>query len=392
MQYSFFVNTPRRARALGRRKSLGALIAFAMGAILPVFAQAQGITADTILIGQSAPLTGHAEEVGKEMKAGAEAAFAAINDAGGIYGRKIKLITLDDANEPERAKANTQKLINEDNVLALFGYVGTHVINPLLPVVDKAKVPLIGAATGDTNVRDSVLRYVYTTRASYVEEAEQLVAQLSARKLTKIAIFYQNDASGRAGLAAVDYAMRKRKLNAVVYGTVNRGDIKVQSAAQTLAKSGADAIVIATGSTSAAAFIKEVRKHNSQTQFALFSTAGGKSLTAALGEEARGVAVAQVVPLPFSEAEPLGREYLKRIGGASKASFASLEGYIAARVLIEGLKKAGKSPTRESLVEGLDKTGTVDLSGFKLAYSTLNHNGSNFVELTVVGSGGNYKR
>jgi branched-chain amino acid transport system substrate-binding protein len=374
-----------------RRVAVGLTVLLSMG-LAHAQAHAQGVTADTIIIGQSAPLTGPAEELGREMKAGAEAAFAAVNEAGGIGGRKIKLVTLDDANDPERTKANTQKLINEENVLALFGYVGTHAINPILPVVEKSKVPLIGPMTGDSNLRDSVQRYVYTTRASYIEEAEQLVSQLVARKLNKIAIFYQNDASGRAGLAAVDYAMRKRKLNTVIYGTVNRGATNVESAAQTIAKSGADAVVVATGSVSAAAFIKQVRKLNGQTQFALFSTAGGKSLTAALGDDARGVAVAQVVPLPFSEAEPLGREYLKRIGGASNASFASMEGYIAARVLIEGLKKAGKTPTRESLVEGLDRTGNVDINGFRLAYSTLNHNGSNFVELTVVGSGGNYKR
>jgi branched-chain amino acid transport system substrate-binding protein len=370
-----------------KRAALGLAVTLAVG-----IAHAQGVTADTITIGQSAPLSGPAEELGREMKAGAEAAFAAVNEAGGIGGRKIKLVTLDDANDPERTKANTQKLINEENVLALFGYVGTHAINPILPVVEKSKVALIGPMTGDSNLRDSVQRYVYTTRASYVEEAEQLVAQLVARKLTKIALFYQNDASGRAGLAAVDYAMRKRNLPIVIFGTVNRGAVNVESAAQTIAKSGANAVVIAAGSTSGAAFIKHMRKQGSQAQFALFSTAAGKNLVAKLGDDARGVAVSQVVPLPFSEAEPLGREYLKRIGGTAKASHASLEGYVAARVLIEGLKRAGKSPTRESLVDGLDKAGTVDVNGFRLAYSPINHNGTNFVELTVIGAGGNYKR
>jgi ABC-type branched-subunit amino acid transport system substrate-binding protein len=353
---------------------------------------AEGVTVDTITIGQSAPLTGPSEELGREMKAGAEAAFAAVNEAGGIGGRKLKLITLDDANDPERTKANTQKLINEEKVLALFGYVGAHTVTPILPVVDKSKVPLIGPMSGDTNLRDSVLRYVYPTRASYVDEAEQLVSQLAARKLTKVAIFYQSDVSGRAGLAAADYVMRKHKLNMVLTGQVARGSTNVESVAQSLSKSNADAVIIAAGSSTAAALIKQMRKLGSTAQFALFSTAGGRTLVNALGEDARGVAVSQVVPLPTSEAEPLGREYLKRIGGASKASFASLEGYIAARVLIEGIKKAGKVPTRESLVDGLDKVGTLDLNGFRLAYSPINHAGTNFVELTVVGAGGNYKR
>ncbi len=355
-------------------------------------ARAEGVTVDTITIGQSAPLTGPAAELGKEMKAGAEAYFESINQAGGIGGRKLKLITLDDAGDPEKTKANTQKLINEENVLALFGYVGAHTINPIMPVLEKSKVPLIGPVSGDQNLRDSVNRYIFTTRAGYNEEADRLIAQLAGRKLTKIALFYTNDANGRAGLAAVDRAMRERKLNIVIFGTVNRNAVNVESAAQTIAKSGAQAVVVVTAANSAAAFVKEIRKLGSAAQISVFSTVGAKTLVTLLGEDSRGVEISQVVPLPFSEAEPLGREYLKRLGGKENASFSSFEGYIAARVLVEGIKRSGKVLTRETLVDGLEKIGTLDLGGFRINYSPISHTGSTMVELTVVGAGGAFRR
>ena len=360
--------------------------------VAPLTASAQGVSADTITIGQSAPLTGTTAELGKEMKAGAEAYFESINQAGGIGGRKIKLLTLDDGGEPEKTRANTQKLIAEENVLALFGYVGAHTINPLIPVVEKNKVPLIGPVSGDQNLRESVNRYIFTTRAGYNEEADRIITQLVSRKLTKIALFYQNDANGRAGLAAVDRAMRARKLNIVIFGTANRNAVNVQSAAHTIAKSGAQAVVVVTAANSAAAFVKEIRKLGSSAQVSMFSTVEAKTLVKLLGDDSRGIEISQVVPLPFSEAEPLGREYLKRIGGKENASFASFEGYIAARILVEGIKRAGKTLTRESLVDGLEKIGTMDLGGFRISYSPIDHIGSTMVDLTVVGANGSFKR
>lgn len=356
------------------------------------WALAEGVTADTITIGQSAPLTGPSAELGLQMKAGAEAYFEGVNQAGGIGGRKIKLLTLDDASNPAKTKANTQKLAVDENVLALFGYVGANTINPLLPFLDKNKIPLVGPMNGDHSLRDSVNRYVFLTRASYNDEADRIVAELVNRKLTKIALFYQNDTNGRAGLAAVDRAMRAKKLNIVIFGTVNPDAVNVDSAAQTIAKSGAQAVIISTSAVSAAAFVKKLRKLGSTADVSVFSTVGAKTLVGLLGEEGRGVQISQVVPLPFTEADALAREYIKRVGGKENASFASFEGYIAAKVLVEGIKRSGKVLTRESLVDGLDKIGTLDLGGFRITYSPIDHVGSTFVDLTVVGANGAFRR
>ena len=386
------MNYPTRSGSFAAKFGASILAMFSALILSANHAGAQGVTADTITIGQSASLTGPSEELGRDMKAGADAYFNAINEAGGVNGRKIKLISIDDGGVPDRTKSNTLKLLNEDNVFALFGYTGTHTINPILPLVEKNKVPFFAPASGDVATREPLSRYVYNIRASYFEETEKIVEQLTRRGLTKIALFYQNDAYGRAGLAGLEHALRQRKLNIVIFGSTDRNSTNVASSAQTIVKSGAQAVLVSAGANTASAFIKEMKKLGSNAQFCLLSSVGAMTVAAQLGDDGRGVEVSQVVPLPFSDSEPLGREYLKRIGGPTKASFASFEGYIAANVFVEGLKKAGKVLTRESFLAAMDKLGTVDLRGYRLKFSADNHNGSSLVELTVLGAGGNYKR
>ena len=380
-----------RVDSLGAR-FIALSAAIAVAAIFAQLAHAQGITVDSISLGQSASLTGPSAELGVEMKAGADAYFSAINEAGGINGRKIKLLSLDDAGAPERTKVNTLKLLNEDQVFALFGYTGAYSINPILSLVEKNKVPFFAPASGDLTTREPVSRYVFNIRASYIEETEKIVEQLSRRSLTKVAMFYQNDAYGRAGLAGVERALRARKSNIVIFGSADRNSTNVSSSAQTIAKSGAQAVIISAGADTASAFIKEMKKLGSNAQICLLSSVGAKTLAAQLGDDGRGIEVSQIVPLPYSDSEPLGREYLKRIGGSGKASFASFEGYIAASIFVEAMKKAGKVPSRESFIDALDKLGTVDLRGYRVKFSADNHTGSSLVELTVLGNGGIYKR
>ena len=372
-----------------RSTFLRAVGALAIFAALPAFSQSAG---DVFVVGQSATLSGPAEEIGKEIKAGADAYFNAVNQAGGIAGRKIKFISLDDGGEAEKAKANTQKLITDENALVLFGYAGEHAIKAALPIIEKSKVPFVAAASGDQNLREPFNRYFFNVRASYMEETERMVDQYVRRGVNKIALFYQNDPYGRAGLAGVDKALRDRKSSIHIFGSADRNSTNVASAAQSINKAGSQAVIIAAGARTAAAFIKEMRKLGSTAQYFVLSTAGAKTLAAQLGDDGRGVAVSQVVPLPTSEGEPLGREYLKHIGGLANASFASLEGYIGARVLVEGLKRAGKAPTRDSLVDALEKLGSVDLAGYKVKFGPGNHNGSSLVELTVIGAQGLYRR
>ena len=353
---------------------------------------AQGVTADTILIGQSAALSGPAEELGKEMKSGAEAYFDAINSSGGIHGRMIKLISVDDGYEPEKAAANTRKLISEDKVLALFGYVGTPTSNAALPIFTGAKVPFIGAFTGAQSLREPFNRYVFNVRASYFDETEQIVGHLVQQGIKRIAVFYQNDAYGKAGLAGVERAMKKRMLEIALTATVERNTTDVSAAVATLAKSKTDAVILISAYKSCAAFIKAMKLAGGFQQFWNVSFVGSRALSNELGDDGRGVQISQVVPFPWSDVNPIVRDYQKRIGGPEKYSFTSLEGFIAAKVLVEGLKRAGKNPTRESLIDGMASMGKVDLGGFNVTYTPTNHNGSSFVDLTIISRGGTFKR
>lgn len=359
--------------------------------ILVSTVHAQGVTADTITIGQSAALSGPAAELGREMKIGAEAYFNYINQNGGVNGRKIKLISIDDGYEPERAKANTIKLITEDKVLALFGYVGTPTSNASLSIFTEAKVPFIGAFTGAQSLRDPLNRYVFNVRASYFDETEEIVGHLVRQGVKQIAVFYQNDAYGNAGLTGMERAMKKRNMEIIATATVERNSVDVAAAVKTLSKTNPAAVVMISAYKSCGAFIKEMKKANSFPQFWNVSFVGSRALANELGDEGRGVQISQVVPFPWESGIPVVRDYQKKIGGDENASFTSFEGYIAARVLVEGLKKAGKNLSRESLRDSLSNLGTLDLGGFKVTYSPTNHNGSSYVDLTIISKNKKFK-
>ena len=371
------------------------LLAAAIALLLsvPVLAE-PGVSDKEVLLGQSVALSGPAKELGSEMRSGALLYFEQVNASGGVHGRRIRLQTLDDGYEPERTTANTRKLIEEEKVLALFGYVGTPTSLAALPLFTEAKVPFVGAFTGAQALREPFNRYVFNVRASYFDETEKIVEQLTTTGIKQIAVFYQNDAYGKAGLAGVERAMTKRGLKIAATATVERNTADVAKAVATLSATRPDAIVMVSAYTSVAAFVKGMKKAGSAAQFHNVSFVGSRPLAAALGDEGVGVAIAQVVPFPWSGTLPVTREYQAqaRAAGARDLSFTELEGYIAARVLVEGLKRAGRELTRERLVTALESLSRTDIGGFQVDYSSSNHNGSTFVDLTIIGRGGKFLR
>jgi len=192
-----------------------------------------GVTATAIVIGQSAVFSGPASELGTEMRDGALAYFKVVNEAGGVNGRKIELRSLDDGYQPERAALNTRTLIG-DGVFLLFGYVGTPTSNAAKPIFTAAKVPFVGAFTGAESLRNPLNRYIFNVRASYFDETEQIVAQMVGQTLSKIAVFYQNDDYGKAGLTGVERAMGRRALKIIATGTVERNTVDVGAAVQAI--------------------------------------------------------------------------------------------------------------------------------------------------------------
>jgi ABC-type branched-subunit amino acid transport system substrate-binding protein len=346
-----------------------------------------GVTPTTIVIGQSAAFSGPAQALGNDMRAGALAYFQSVNAAGGINGRKIELRTLDDGYEPDRAAANTKKLI-DDGVFLLFGYVGTPTSNASKPIFTAARVPFVGPFTGAESLRNPVNRYIFNVRASYFDETEKIIGQLVGQTLDRIAVFYQNDDYGKAGLAGVERAMQKRNLKIVATGTVERNTVDVAAAVAAIGKTDPQAVVMISAYKSVAAFIKAMRAAGHSPQFMNVSFVGSKALAQESGPAGRGVGITQVVPFPWNVATPVVKEYQQLYTASSKKddySFTSLEGFLSAKVLVEGLRRAGPDLTREKFIAAMENMRDVDVGGFLISFSPTNHSGSKFVELTVIG-------
>ncbi|THF59378.1 ABC transporter substrate-binding protein [Pseudothauera rhizosphaerae] len=367
-------------------------LALAALACSPAFAQ--GITATTVTVGQSAALSGPASELGIEMRQGLLAYFATVNAGGGIHGRQIELVSLDDGYEPERAAANTRELIERRNVFALIGYVGTPTSQAAVPIFTDAKVPFIGPFTGAELLREPFNRYVFNVRASYFQETERIVDHLVAAGTTRIAVFHQNDAYGRAGLAGVERAMAKRGLPIAAIATVERNSTDVAGAARALAAAKPAAVIQISAYASCAALVKAMKNDDAPVQFFNVSFVGSRPLAAALGEDGHGVMVSQVVPYPFSGVEPVVREYRSAMtaAGHEALSFTSMEGFLAAKVFVEGLRRAGPNLSRKALIDALESIRRHDFGGFVVNFTDSDHNGSDFVELTIVGRGGRFMR
>ncbi|MEO8847107.1 MAG: ABC transporter substrate-binding protein [Casimicrobiaceae bacterium] len=372
------------------------LAALAAAAFTAIAAHAEpGVTGTTIVIGQSAPLTGPAMELGTEMRAGALLYFDYINSRGGVNGRTIELRTLDDGYEPDRAVANTHRFVDRDEAFALFGYVGTPTTLAAMPIFTQARVPLVGPFTGAEQFRRPLNRYIFNVRASYFQETDDLVELLTKLNLTRVAVFYQNDAYGKAGLEGVDRAMKKRKLEIVGTGTVERNSSDVTAAVTAITKSNPQAVIQIGAYKSCAAFIKAMKKNGMFVQYMNVSFVGARALAHELGNDGRGVGISQVVPYPWNGGVPVVREYQKLTLAKNNKevySFTSLEGFIAAKVMVEGLRRAGRELTRERLVSALETLNDYDVGGFNVTYSPTDHTGSRFVELTAIGKDGNFVR
>ena len=353
-----------------------------------------GVTNELVVIGQSCALTGPAQELGSEMRLGAQAYFNQVNQAGGVHGRQIKLVTLDDGYEPDRAAANTKKLINEEKVFSLFGYVGTPTANASLPIFTEAKVPFFGAFTGAESLRNPFNRYIFNVRASYFDETEKIVEQLTSLGVRNIAVFYQNDAYGQAGLTGVQRALTRRNMKIVSTATVERNTVAVDAAVKTLAPGQPDVIIMISAYKSIAAFVKAAKQAGYTGQFHNVSFVGSRALAEELGPEGYGVAISQVMPFPFASSLPVVRDYLQamKLASSAQASFTSLEGYVAARVFVEGLKRAGKDLTRDKFIAALETLSYADIGGFNVNFTPKSHNGSIYVDLTMIGRNKSFVR
>lgn len=372
-----------------RRTILRQLAAGSAALALPAIAQAR-----PIVIGQSAAFSGPAAQLGIQMNAGAKIFIDSVNAAGGVNGHAIELRTLDDGYEPDRCAANTAKFIKDD-VFALLGYVGTPTCAAALPLVNQARIPFFGPFTGAELLRDPFSKVVFHLRASYYDETALIVKQLTALGLNNIAVFYQNDAYGKAGLEGVTRALKARNMAPVALGTVERNTVDVAKAVSTIVAAAPHAVVQISAYKSCAAFIREARKAGYGGTFYNVSFVGTQALADELGREGNGIVVSQVVPYPYTGSSPIAREFqeaVKRSGTNAQVNYSSMEGYLAAKVFVEGLRRAGRTPTREQLVAGLESIQRADFGGFNVDFSASRHVASSYVDLSMLTQDGKVRR
>ena len=375
---------------LNRRQFTRHALAGSAALIAAPFAHMSWAQSGKILLGQSCPLTGAAAQLGIQFNAGANVFFDLLNAKGGAGGRAIEILAMDDGYEPTRCAENTAKFISED-VFALFGYIGTPTSLAALPLATKANMPFIAPFTGAMSLREPFNKLVFHLRASYEDETAAIVNQLNTLELKNIAVFYQNDAYGKAGLDGVTKALAKLGRKPVALATVERNSVDVSGAIKALVPAKPDAIIQVSAYTSCAALIREARKVGFGGQFFNVSFVGTKALSDELGKEGAGVVVTQVVPSPYKPASPIVREFQAAVAAHGKgvnSNFSSFEGYLAAKMFADGLSRAGSRITRESLIAGLEAIGRSDYGGFQVSLSSQSHVASSFVEKSMlVGDG-----
>jgi branched-chain amino acid transport system substrate-binding protein len=353
-----------------------------------------GVSKDKILFGQVAALNGPAGALGSGMREGILAAFEEANRAGGVQGRKLELKSVDDGYEPEKTIKATKKIIAEDKIFALVGSVGTPTSKAGQPIATGAKVPFIGPFTGAEFLRNPYNRYVVNIRSSYYQETEAWIEHLTKDLgITRIAILYQDDAFGLAGLEGVKMAMAKRNMSPVASGTFKRNTTAVKSALLDIMKGEPEAVVTVGPYKPIAEFIKVARAQKLNVVFVAISFVGSDSLAEELGNQGAGVVISQVVPFPWDGALPVVLAYRAAIAAVSpnaKPGFVSLEGYLVGRLTVEALKRIQGEPSREALLDAITKV-PFDLGGVKLSFGPANNQGSDQVYFTVLQSNGMFK-
>lgn len=352
-----------------------------------------------LTVGQVAPMSGVIADTGKDLVLGARIYFDTVNEQGGIFGRKIVHLVRDDGYKVPDTVRQVKELVANQDVIALIGSAGSAHLSAVLKegILADGGIVLMSPYTGSLALREpfAQTRNIFHIRASYADEAEGIVDQLMALGTEKIAVFHQDDAFGKAGLDGVIAALKRRGKSIVAsasYVANSPPDTGVVEAVKEIAAADPSAVVMWSTSPYSAAFVKQIRPTSRIAQFVNVSVGTQEAITKLAGPQAaRGIGIAQVMPFPYSSASRVVREYLaalKKYGNGAKASYTSLEEFIGAKILVEGLRRAGPNPTREKLFKALETMNSYDTGGFTVHFSPTSHAGSTFVEITVISGNG----
>jgi ABC-type branched-subunit amino acid transport system substrate-binding protein len=339
---------------------------------------AQGVTPRTVVLGQSAPLSGALRSHGEEIRSGALACFRKLNDAGGVHGRRIELATLDDAGDAQRTLANTRRFIEEFKVFALFGYADAGITRELLALVQQARAPLFAPLSGAALARQPG-RSVYTVRAGRADEIEQVIGHYAQLGLKRFALLRSDDAAGAEFLAAARVALARRGLAAPADAPLKGGAGGIAGLVQEAFVADPDVVVLALAQPPAADLVQALKRTGRSAQIVALSPADPEQLARALGAGGAGVALSQVVPPLAQVSLPVVAEYRAAIEaetGRKAYSPASFEAYLAAKVFAEALRRVGPGLTRDGLLLALDAMSYHDVGGYVVSFSRSNRQGS----------------
>lgn len=363
--------------------------------VVQVASAEDGVTDTTILIGQTIGLTGTLAGTVKEMNEGAQAYIASVNKQGGVNGRKIELKILDDQYLPAKAAENAKTLIEKDRVFAMFQSRGTPQSLALFPALAAQKVPLIAPSTGAESLHAPVNRLVFNVRAKYQDEVIKGIEYFNTLGLQKIGLltYEKEDALGKDGVSGFQKGMDKFKLKPAFIEIYPRLKPNIEATAKSIVKSNPDALIIVSSGKNTVSVIKAIRANGGLMQIMTLSNNASRDFIGDMGADGVGLIISQITPPPDSEGSGLGKGLLAaQKASGTTVSYAAMEGFMSAKVLVEGLRRAGRNLTRESFVRALESMQQIDLGGVFVSYSDKDHTGSSFVELTLIGKDGQYVR
>lgn len=343
-----------------------------------------------IVVGQSAPFSGPSSRTAKDFRDGALAWFSEVNRRGGIHGRRVRLVSLDDRYDPKLTVANTRQLIDQERAIALFGFFGTANSEAVLPLVEKVGIPLVAPRTGARSLREPIRAMVFNLRASYQAEIDLIVNQLVRDGRHKVAVVRIQDAFGEDGLRATQAALGRHGLKPVAVAGVTRNTRKTLETARQIHAAHPSAVLIISTFTTSAALTRDLQSLGSEAQLMNLSPVDVEGLQDALpGGQANGIGVSQVVPFPWSRQVPVVRDYQRLLRQQQRSAhygFTSMEGFLAARLLTEALERAGANPGRTTLKVAFESMGQLNLGGFPITMGPGDHQASDFVDMTYLGA------
>ena len=371
----------------------GRRMAVVLGTVLCA-ALAPAAHAAELVVGQVAPLSGVLASTGQQMVLGGKIYFDHINAQGGVHGATIRQEVVDDGYKVPETVRLTRELLAKPEVVALFGFAGTANVTQLLAdgVLERGGAALVAPYTGGESLRSPFNPWIFHVRAGYADEAEHMVQQLATLGIDRVAVMYQDDGFGKAGLAGVEAALAKRGRKLVASAGYERNTDHVEAAVNAIKAADVQAVIMIAINKPAAAFVKRYRELGGGAQLYSISVVDPAEIVKIAGlKNAHGLGISQVVPYPYQPLLPVVREYqqlLKKYAPGAEANYTSFEEFLGAKVLVEALRRAGPAPTRAKVVKALESLGSLDLGGITVGYSPTNRVGSRYVEVTVIGAGG----